>query len=37
MDRHAERLRANASRLGEDPLAFIVDRTSSVIWSPLCL
>ncbi len=27
VDRHAERLRANASRLSEDPLAFIADRS----------
>jgi mannitol 2-dehydrogenase len=27
VDRHAERLRANASRLGEDPLAFIAERS----------
>jgi mannitol 2-dehydrogenase len=27
VDRHADRLRANASRLGEDPLAFIADRS----------
>ncbi len=26
VDQHAERLRADASRLGEDPLTFIVDR-----------